>query len=348
MPQIDIVGITDIDFNQEFGDRSPLDHKKIVEILQAISSGGARVIGVDVLTEDWPVEKVERLRIGSPIIWARLIEDRSATELTLRPVLGGDGEGFETGPTTLEEVNGVVRNYTPAPVIVDRGEVLSFTQLVSERYLQIIRDFEGKSDPSRGRAFRKHKPVPISFVANARSFRYISAGALLVASKQPEWTKKQMFRGKVVLLGGMFGAARDRYQTPLGEPMYGVQILAVTIASEILDKRLAEASWIAFLVLDAIVGLVLVALAYFVPRPWTLLAAFAPIAVIGTASLFVFQLFGYYVSTMPLLCGVFVHVLLEHLRDYRVLKKTNVSLALEIERLRHPVVPSSSDAAKGR
>jgi CHASE2 domain-containing sensor protein len=339
--QIYIVGITDDDFSREFGDKSPLDWKRIGAILQAISSGGARVIGVDVLTEDWPSEEVRRLKIDTPIVWARLIEDDSAAEVTLRPVLGSDGEGFETGPTTLEEINGVVRNYTPEPIIAGRGPVPSFTTLVSKHYLQITHGIQGRSDLSGGSVSGEHKPIPISFVANAKSFRYVSAGALLAASNQPQWSKNQLFQGKIVLLGGMFDASRDRYKTPLQEPMYGVQILAVTIASEILDKKLTEASWAIFLLLDAAVGLTLVALAYFVPRPWSLLAACSPLVVIGTASLFVFQLFSYYISTMPLLLGVFVHALLENTHEYRVLKKRNVYLSKEIERLRKPLATTS-------
>ena len=143
-----------------------------------------------------------------------------------------------------------------------------------------------------------------------------------------------MFQDKLVLIGGMFEASRDKYQTPTGEQMYGVQILAITIASEIVDRKLTEASWTIFLVLDVAVGLLLVAGGYFVPKPWRPLVVFAPIAIIGTASLFMFHLFSYYLSTMPLLFGVFVHALLENLRDYRLLKRENSILMPELESLR--------------
>ncbi len=51
------------------------------------------------------------------------------------------------------------------------------------------------------------------------------------AAKSEAWSTNSPLKGKIVLLGGMYHAARDSYSTPHG-PRYGVELIAQALATE--------------------------------------------------------------------------------------------------------------------
>jgi CHASE2 domain-containing sensor protein len=71
--RVAVVVITDQDYANIFRRRSPLDRKKVEDLVRAIDQARAAVIGVDTLTEEWPLGAAAKLEkeVRSPIVWFR-------------------------------------------------------------------------------------------------------------------------------------------------------------------------------------------------------------------------------------------------------------------------------------
>jgi CHASE2 domain-containing sensor protein len=337
---IDIVEITDSDYERLFNRHSPLDPATVVQIINGIAVAGAKVIGVDILTESWPVDALRGLDQRVPIVWIREVDRHTGAAAGLGPVLGAAGDSVCQGPEAIHQIFGVAREFEPFVRVAGNGLVPSFTRVIEAKVADPASAGCGHEAPA---VASEEIVEPIPFIGPAGVFRRFSAATILTAMHEPEWRQNQVMKGHIVLLGGTFPASRDYYDTPVQEGMYGVAILANIIGGRIF----AEAHWTAFLVIDIAVGLVLLTIGYYVGSVWRLGLITALIIAISFGSLLLFQYFRFYLSLMPVLVGIAIHFLLELFhhqrelrREYAELQAKNAALVEEIDRLKadQPVV----------
>src|ERR1700722_11713281 len=94
-------------------------------------------------------------------------------------------------------------------------------------------------------------------------FRYVflqapRAGDILDDAKASSWADLQMFKNKVVVIGGTYWASRDQYATPAGA-RFGCEIVAQEVQAELDGTSIAPASrWLTGLLL-VLGGLLMVA-----------------------------------------------------------------------------------------
>jgi len=336
---ITIVEISDEDYadKQMFGGISPLKPALVVQLIQAIDAAGARAIGVDILTSDWPADSLKNLRLRAPVVWVRGVEEVDGG-LRLDPIMSGDGQDLCQGPPALEQVDGVARKYFPL-LSIDNRAVASFSTLLR----QVAQDPGTTCRGDRGAAAsgKASGSAYIGFMGNAAIFSRLSAGAVIAGSEAPQWGSRQLLKNQIVLVGGTYKHARDKYATPLGE-MYGVEILGNILASELAHATVTEAGSTTFVIADLLLGFALITIAYYVPRPWSLPATFFGAPMIAVAlNMLLFLGWRYYLSFMPVVVGVMVHGIVEHVREHRRLMREHAeleerhrSLQLELSKLR--------------
>jgi hypothetical protein len=134
--RVAVVDITDEDYADIFGGRSPLDRKKVEDLIRAIDQGGPAVIGVDILTEEWPLGAAAKLEqeVRSPIVWFRnVVTDRGQA---LREAPGTRTDWNCRGPGLLRTLSGVTREYERRVRLVaeDNRTVPSFTEVIESVY----------------------------------------------------------------------------------------------------------------------------------------------------------------------------------------------------------------------
>lgn len=311
-----VVLVTDDDYRNLFHATSPLDQRQLQKIAGAIAKSGARLIGVDFDTSEWDPALTKELPRDVPVVWAREAEE-SGGGLRLEKVLGGDGHGVCFGlPSYVPDDDGVIRAYNS-----EFEGIPSFGKSAAGGC---------RSEHEAGVHPHEHAKT-INFLGNRLSFDHLPAGALLALAETAEWRKQNPLRGKIVLLGGAFKAARDQFPTPVGR-MDGVDILAHTIASELPGGEMRHLNKSAFFAMDLVLGLLLVTGTWFLPRAWALLITFLFLPLLAfAASWLAFQSAGYFASFVPVLAGVFIHELIEHVREHRELLRECEELKRELQ-----------------
>ena len=318
-----VVTITDDDYKDLFHGASPLNQELVLRIVQAIAAAGPRIIGVDLDTSGWNTALVP-LPANVPIVWAReFSEDPLPTGLA--NVLGGSGEGVCFGlPALMPDEDGVIRRYEP--LIQSKGgqEEAGFAR----------RTVVGCGDPvAHEKELAREEARLINFIGDRLAFEHLSSTAILALSAVPGWNASNPLKGKIVLLGGAFRAARDKFFTPVGR-MDGVDILAHTVHSELPGGEVPRPGGGFFFAADLLLGVLLVAGVWLLPRAWALPVIFVamPLLAFG-ASWAAFQSVGYFASFVPVLGGVLIHELIEHVLEHRHLLHEREHLIRERDQL---------------
>ena len=150
--------------------------------------------------------------------------------------------------------------------------------------------------------------------------------------------------GKIVLLGGLYRAARDEYVTPLG-PMAGVELNALAIESELERGGIRPANQYLMMALDVLFGICLVWINYralygHLSLLSALVVSLIAIPVLALlASLIALSTFAYWMNAVPLLAAVFIHQLYDYANHYRKLHlQESASEAAPIQESRAPAV----------
>jgi CHASE2 domain-containing sensor protein len=156
-----------------------------------------------------------------------------------------------------------------------------------------------------------------------RRFEQISAQQLLDPKTdddkkhQEEWATK--VHDKIVLIGGEFDDARDKYPTPL-QDRFGLELNAMAIDSDLQGGGIREVpQWVLFLA-DVGVGAIFVSIFWcFERRPYTALLWAVPGTMVATIllSYAFFHVFAYWLSFIPVFVGVNVHQFYEHVKQAR-------------------------------
>jgi CHASE2 domain-containing sensor protein len=266
-----VVGVTDTDHGKYF-DGGDLSKKPAIihELVQAALDGGARAVGVAIDTSTMRASGTMR---DGPVVWgyhlaAMLSEPRSAACPVDRPmrqamaVHGGDvlPAGNRSGVSDLIAVGAKTRAYEPvamATLPASAGATRNQPQVHMGRAVADL--VLGQARPQAVTAAQD-----IRFVADCSGVRFMSAGQVLETHKQARWGRDKPFANAAVLIGATFLDSGDVHETPVG-PMYGVQVLANVVETELAGPLLAS-KWPALLLEYAAAFLYYMTLRWASPR----------------------------------------------------------------------------------
>jgi CHASE2 domain-containing sensor protein len=291
-----------------------------------------------------------------PVIWAE-VPSNIEEPLRLTPVLGGMlGDSRYVGvPRFPVDSDGLVRRYEeefsvagllgdcssqPAqPADIPGGEQhlsATTTRDVVPSFAKAILDHacDRRGVDCSSLRQERHEPVIFNFYGDRYRFPIIQshefigpAAQSLAMNNDLQAQRSDLFRHKIVLIGGNFSAARDIYMTPLG-PMAGVELIALAIESDFSGGIRETRKWLEKLA-DFVVGSLIVFL-YFYYRRRPRVAFFASLIGIPLlAALFswlLFQSVDYWFNFMPIIIGMVLHQMLE-------LSESCGELQKEVERL---------------
>jgi CHASE2 domain-containing sensor protein len=314
---IRVVEIDRADFHSRFGGVSPLDPGKVADLVRIVDQGGARAIGVDIETDDWPAAFRSSIATRAPVVWVRSVSAENGSEVG--PKLGTAGEDVLQGPPTLTQIDGQVGLYRRW--IAQPGD--TFIPSFTTEILHAAQSTLSASEPvvTREEQTEGERDIPLR-VNNALQNRIFTRD-LPATPGTPDFIAGRVFDGKIVLIGGGFPESRDAYQTAFG-PMYGVQILANIVNAEWSHRNFRRAHPFVMVVTDLVFGLLLVLATYrFAPVTlWRLLCVFVCIALLALAmSVGLYWGFAVYISFVPVVLGVIAHSIFEHVHHHRRLLK---------------------------
>jgi CHASE2 domain-containing sensor protein len=339
--EIVLVVIDEDDYRGEFESKSPLAAQRVVHIIEAIRKGKPEVIGVDLDTSQWILGenaigkpdanpmKVDRKEIAGwhNVVWARDGWTENG-QFQMAPVLGDDPTDICFGlPALRLDDDGVVRRFLP--VYNAAGEAPGFSTTVIR-----LSNAKGEASckiagaPAFVGSSGEHERL-INFLGSRDSFRKLTASSILALANTEEWQKNSDVDGKIVLLGGTFRAARDRFSTPVGA-LDGVEVLAHILETEL--HPLEEAQPWHYVAADVALGLVLLVGLYPLAPVWRIVGLLSSFVLAIFASYLVFQTSSYFFSFVPVIAGVRVHQVIEQYFEGRELKRENQELRSKLAR----------------
>jgi CHASE2 domain len=339
--RVAVVMITEKDYKTPFGSQSPLKSDVIKNLIVSIRQAGAAVVGVDVLTEEWPYEDITAIEKEAqiPIVWLGDVVIDGGSVKKERERNDKQKPWTCRGPSVLHKPSGVVREYDARVGFADGGSALSFTRLIEIVYQD--HSTQACKDPPPGLPERQLVPFPRG---RFQPHRFL-ASVVLAGLNDSDWQRNRLMDGQIVLLGGTFEASRDYHATPFEDRAYGVNIQAGIIAADLAHQQLAPTAWWVFLVADVALGLSLVTAGWFFGLPSILAITAGTIVLVFGGSLLLYQHFQIYLSFVPVLAGVSMHFLVEHLREHWKLRQQAVQLA---ENRRSPARRSAGIRRRGR
>ena len=340
-----MVKIDDAVYKKMFGARSPLSEEGVDKLLDSISTADVALIVVDLDTSDPSYEKLRsRNYHGRKIYWAQnaqLIEGDASESLRLgsdEPLfLPGGVLGKEecvdhlNGISLMEpDRDGVVRGYPQRINVLRRGHSDSTTAKVEEwdnLPWSVAKEVKGWQTMGR------HEKVLFDFSFDPERYPSFSAEKMIqIVAKNPD-TWKKLVDGKIVLLGGTFSAARDKYPTPAGY-VDGVKLIGMAIDTAIADKDIKTLNHTLLFAADVVCGIIFILLAHFLSaRRLILLAVVAPI-LMSFFSIVVFKNLSMWVSFVPVICGIYGHLLHNHIQEHQELRLKHAALTKEVQTLR--------------
>lgn len=312
-----VVTITDEDYRTLFGSTSPLNPSQLERLLAAIAEGNPRLIAVDLATDD-PRFLSLATEIDVPIVWAReLVECEARTPAppacrtddrwVLLDYAGTGSSQSLFGLVLLRtDSDGVIRRYTR---FVDIGDTVpSFATAIAEAA-------RGRVGPPTDEEYLiNYRPLPAA--------NFYSASFILEASKGNGFGREGVLEDRIVLVGGAYRAARDRYRTPIGEK-HGVEVLAQIVQTELDVETDADrekpvgANTIGVLLFLNGLFLLLLFQAVTFPKAFWLSLVLIPAVATLCSVLFANSWFALWPYLLPLLVAVLVQQLYAHAVRYR-------------------------------
>ncbi len=340
---IQVVEITDDDYAALFCNRSPLNTCTLRNLILAIAKGEPSVIAVDldVSESDLPQQidaELPKLAFKSrlpTVVWAQVTEPlrEGAEEIVLKETpaacqsaAGAPAPDFERWGVPLFPLDrdGIVRRYQRWVKVSKCGAeqlspTLPFAAFRIADPIAAARNADEKSADD----------LIFRFTGDRYGFDITDASHILdgqaacapgpdrAAPCAPASAHTPDFTGKIVLLGGDFTAAHDRYRTPMGERA-GVELMAHAIESEIRGGGFGEANLVYSFLFDLAVGHVLLLFYYWWrPRHALVFGPFAALLLSLFLSWVAFHYLAYWLSFIPVVCGVVVHEVRDELKEKR-------------------------------
>jgi CHASE2 domain-containing sensor protein len=291
-----------------FGGKSPLDEKKLAELIRAAIKGGARDVAVDIVTNpDHVLASMgdDKALAETMVVWARDADPCQAGEMCVIPQGAmTDHDGIALVP--LDD-DGVVRYYVPSfrvPVPSEEQGACHCTERLVDSLPRAAVRVAGVQVPPAST-----KPLMLDWSGDRYTFERATALRVLQEWRQPWWPGAQRIRGRVVLIGGTFREGRDEKSTPVGD-MAGVEIMAHIIESEMRGGGLHHLSPVGSIALELLTGVALIWLNWRFPAETRLGLALSAAAVLVmplVASFLLHRYALYWVNLAPVLSGVWIH-----------------------------------------
>lgn len=275
------VAIDDEDYRRFFDSKSPLNPVAVMGLVEQLRALQPAVIGVDIVTEgaeyrEWP----NRAAKGDvSVVW--VASGRYASEpVGFFPWLFGASEELIVIPDRVlgQPVTGSTRDWGMPVFPTDDDRVLrrlprswlnrnqadsrflnTWARVVAERYCgpQSCHDHGDADEVLLTYGSRAPEPrymVHDLFTCESPTIPADGSGICerWGVNSTKEW---QSLAGKVVLLGGVFGDARDFHPTPGGENTSGLMINALAVRTEIDGPTTVESSRLLGVVFDFATGL---------------------------------------------------------------------------------------------
>lgn len=330
-----IVGVDEADYRNLFGASSPLCPGMLRRIIEVVAAGDPAVIGVDLDSSDPRFLRLPMPDCSSvPIVWAQdgVVIDKERGWLEPQKVWGkhaphGLQDGCSTGlAVMIQDPDGIVRRYRRA---YETGETVGAGTpqpvLHPSFPTALVRTYDKSSSPARLDAIKNPdaRPLILNFFGDRYRFPVINVGDLL-GNGQASWTKDAAawreagpLKGKIVLVGGFYRAARDEYVTPVGA-MHGVELMAQVIETELAGEAVHMPAFWPMFGFDLGLGFVLAAIYYWrrnhpAQALWVSLGV--GLVLLPAASYAAFRSSAYWVSFMPMAIGVIISQLYDMASD---------------------------------
>lgn len=348
-----LVDINDSDFVRIFQRQRPLDATKLAGIIRTIAKGKPRLIVVDLDTEDSSYAVLKKLEdLPCKIVWARdavpvetaksdqspppdqhaatrsgVHGEQPAPNMTALPVLGDRGKtdscyGFAI---TQSDANGWVRSY-PKYVNIDwsksiesHGEEKGHGDVTEEETLpwKAVR----LSNVAAGENVQPDDPAQLMFRFSALPENYpgFSVGDVenMVARDPHGW--EEFAKNRIILLGATYRACGDFHMTPLG-CIEGVKLIGFAIESHLQNNNIRPVNPLFLTVLDIALGLCCLTVAHYLSRRVVLFVVpFIFPLIVFAFSYFTFDKLSVWTNFVPLIFGIYIHLLHDHFSEDREL-----------------------------
>jgi len=333
-----LVEVGEADYRNLFHARSPLDEQVLAELVRAIQAGSPAVVVVDIDTSASSMGgRLLELGCSPPVVWGQdaLIRNGEAEPLPFADdshTRSPCASGLSVFPM---DADGIVRRYRR---FVEAGaRALPTLPMVAAGYLRF--------DTGSSGAAAQHDLV-LNFSGDRYAFVSFTAAQVLEGSKGIGWPARGPLTGRTVVLGGTYRAARDEYATPVG-PMAGAHLVAQALASEIHHGGIQQSSEWFKLAVEAVVGLVVIAIHYALrPVAAMLVSVFVLPLAAFLGSWLVFSTLGYWVTFVPLVACVLLDQIKHHLDRFAAISQDHGQLAEENRQLRSALLaqPAGSGA----
>ena len=232
--QVVIVAVNDEDLKTLFNSTRPLAPSVVTKIIDAISKGEPKLLGIDLLTSDDVHKSYAPTDSSFPIVWA---------EEPLR----NDSNEIEAYKAPLGGQRLLSKNYAALPVVPIKSDG---TNRMYQRTVAFKKDSDTEHPTFAWRVYELARPDEarvkqannqkyyIRFVGRKQQDRrtVISASQILndLNSNNIEELKR-FFKNKIVLLGNMFPDSGDVGAVPFGQ-MYGVEMNATIVETEMYGQ----------------------------------------------------------------------------------------------------------------
>lgn len=159
--------------------------------------------------------------------------------------------------------------------------------------------------------------VMFKFSAYPKHYKGYNAGIIVGMAKNAPDQLQRVVKNRIVLLGCTFNGAGDRHATPVGE-LEGVKLVGFAIESFLQGKVIRESDSNLMLAFDFLAGFLCVAIGHYLPRIFTLVAipVMFPVVVLFL-SLVVFDKLSIWANFVPIIFGIYLHFLHDHVVEDR-------------------------------
>jgi CHASE2 domain-containing sensor protein len=292
---VQLVVIDDADYLALFSGTSPLSPLVFSQLLMAIAAAQPRALIVDI---DTSASSFAAMGVPSlPTVWAMDGEELKNGKFSqFRPLGGRELARGAVAALALvpQDDREIVRGYRRTYELEDGSVVESPGYAIS--HLLTTSPSVQSATSSRNERFLDFR------------YRFMTskASAVLSDSKSESWKDISIFKDQVVVIGGTYRAARDRYATPAGL-LYGSQIVAQEAESEIDGTSIPSASrWLTGLLI-VLGGLATVALYHWSSLRLAFLLSLLLIPALSVVSNWIlFHRFAAWGAMVPLVTSVIV------------------------------------------
>jgi CHASE2 domain-containing sensor protein len=325
-----IVDVDDTSYDSLFHGRSPLDPAALRRLIDAIETARPSVIAVDLLTSSAAFASLADVPSWTvPIVWAEDVAPAdpacSATDgscafragLALGGRVHDDPDACVAGrvcgaiPLYLRR-GGVTREYVqrlPYPGL-DRRPSLAWAIVVAcanshQPPTSCRTAYARARDDDEAHQIDVTAPNPWPYTQNALN--------VLSFAESHSWAVTSELRDHIVIVGGSY-RLQDRHHVA-GQEVSGAWLNAQVVENE-LHGPTGEVAWFIGPIIDLAIGVVLVYLLYRFRLAPALAASAGFIAFVLLATFLAFGRLGVWLDFVPILVGVTLHELQEHVPEY--------------------------------